>query len=81
MGHKSKYKIIQLILVLCIILIPKEVEAELKDVKEVLYINSYSPKSTFFNDELNGIRSVFDDKVEIQVEYLDQGNFYGVENE
>ena len=70
-----------MILVLFIILIPKEVEAEFKDQKEVLYINSYSPRSTFFNDELNGIRSVLDDEVDIHVEYLDQGNFYGVESE
>lgn len=81
MGDKSKYKIIKMILVLCIILIPKEVEAEFKDQKEVLYINSYSPRSVFFNDKLNGIRSVLDEEVDIQVEYLDQGNFYGVENE
>lgn len=81
MGDKSKYKIIKMILVLFIILIPKEVEAEFKDQKEVLYINSYSPRSTFFNDELNGIRSVLDDEVDIHVEYLDQGNFYGVESE
>ena len=81
MGDKSKYKIIKMILVLFIILIPKEVEAEFKDQKEVLYINSYSPRSVFFNDKLNGIRSVLDDEVEIQVEYLDQGNFYGVKNE
>lgn len=80
MGDKSKYKIIKMILVLFIILIPKEVEAEFKDQKEVLYINSYSPRSTFFNDELNGIRSVLDDEVDIHVEYLDQGNFYGVES-
>ena len=65
MGDKSKYKIIKMILVLFIILIPKEVEAEFKDQKEVLYINSYSPRSTFFNDELNGIRSVLDDEVDI----------------
>lgn len=81
MGDKSKYKIIKMILVLFIILIPKEVEAEFKDQKEVLYINSYSQRSTFFNDELNGIRSVLDDEVDIHVEYLDQGNFYGVESE
>ena len=81
MGDKSKYKIIKMILVLFIILIPKEVEAEFKDQKEVLYINSYSPRSVFFNDKLNGIRSVLDDEVDIHVEYLDQGNFYGVESE
>ncbi|MBC5997708.1 sensor histidine kinase [Romboutsia ilealis] len=81
MGSKSEHSIIKLMLILCLVLIPKEVWSESVDKKDILYINSYSPRFEFFDEQLNGIKSVLGDSVELQVEYLDQGNFYGVKNE
>ena len=81
MGIKSEHSIIKLMLILCLVLIPKEVWSESVDKKDILYINSYSPRFEFFDEQLNGIKSVLGDSVELQVEYLDQGNFYGVKNE
>ena len=51
MGSKSEHSIIKLMLILCLVLIPKEVWSESVDKKDILYINSYSPRFEFFDEQ------------------------------
>lgn len=49
--------------------------------KNVLFINSYSPNAISFDKQLSGLIQSLGENVNLQIEYMDYGNFSEYENE
>ncbi|MGL5330503.1 MAG: hypothetical protein ACRDD7_14625, partial [Peptostreptococcaceae bacterium] len=52
-----------------------------EDKKKVLYISSYSPHFSSYDNQLSGLVKGLGQNVNLQVEYMDYGTFPEVENE
>ncbi|MGL6107365.1 ABC transporter substrate binding protein [Romboutsia sp.] len=52
-----------------------------QDNKEVLFLGSYSNSFENYNKQIHGFKRALDTDINMQIEYLDYGNFAEVENE
>ncbi len=77
---KSLIKILFLLLVL--IIIPTSIYGEHEEkTKRILLISSYSPSFMTFFDQIEGIKSTFDDtEIIFDIEFMDSKRFYTEEN-
>ncbi|MGL4912947.1 MAG: sensor histidine kinase [Romboutsia sp.] len=90
-GENSKYKIIKRILltifITAIFYINISTHSNAESIilqnnkKNVLFINSYSPNAISFDKQLSGLIEVLGPDVNLQIEYMDYGNFSAERNE
>ena len=69
------------IIIYCVLacLIPNKILAEEK--LNVLFISSYSPDFISFEDQINGLKDGLENKVNLEIEYMDSKVLYVPENE
>lgn len=81
----SNYYILSLFLLIIFVTSPSNINAAdlsiVPQKKNVLLINSYSPNSLAIDSQLSGIVKHLGTDTNIQVEYMDSGNFNGPGNE
>ncbi|MEG2787856.1 MAG: HAMP domain-containing sensor histidine kinase [Romboutsia sp.] len=79
MKFKFYKVILSIISIICLSLIPINVNAH--ENKNILFISSYSPNFTSFNDQVDGLLDWLESDYDLQIEYMDGKKFKGKESE